>query len=259
MLRLTQRLLSGSSFKLVSVPSIPLPKFLEDFLSSWHGSMPLDFLVLCLKGGKDVTHLSIYKHGIIQPISWNRSYILAHIQSLFCTVWLILSRDDSRPRPMYLFIWLSVWTLYNTLYNQLVHISKCLHLWAALANEPNLRKVLWAPPIYSWLVRSAGDRQPRLVIGAWIRGRYCGTELLTCVRSDTISSWIIPDLCIFLCRKQLVSTENWRTAWWHWNTHLSHHVLCLVPSVIKWIVSSALSTQHSFLNGHMLSTKLVFF
>lgn len=71
---------SGSSFKRVFVPSIPLPAFSEDFLSSWHGSMPLDFLVPCLKAGKDATHLSIYKHGFIQPISWNIIYRGIHTE-----------------------------------------------------------------------------------------------------------------------------------------------------------------------------------
>lgn len=81
MLSLTQR--SGGSFKLVSVPSISLPPYFEDFLFSWHGLRPLDFFVLCLIAGKDVTHLCLQ--------TWNYTtyfmkQILAYTQSLFHTV-----------------------------------------------------------------------------------------------------------------------------------------------------------------------------
>ena len=109
-------------------------------------------------------------------------------------------------------------------YNKLVNVSKLFPwiLWATLANWLNLKRGSWELLIYSWLVRSTGDKlhlQLACEGGEW----SCGAELLTCgiwchlqVHSVRINCRMPSWSCRELLGLRKTPTCMVSEVWWVW-------------------------------------------
>ena len=95
----------------------------------------------------------------------------------------------SRPRPMYLFIWLFIQMLYYILYSKLVNLGVFLSSVSHPSKLLNLRRGLWEP----WFIAYGSEAQVTTWtchwhLNHWSEGQSCRTEPLTCRSALTLVS-----------------------------------------------------------------------